>query len=109
VAAYADPSAPLPKDLADYFLGFTNPQAGFYNYLGQQGLAGMDQRSQFAQSQYGDEYQRYLSQHPNMPGESFMNYLNRTHPDYNQQRQAMTPAERGIMTGISTPRVRWNL
>lgn len=111
MAAYADPNRPnpLPQDLTDYFLGFSNPQAGFYNYLSQQGLSGQGPRAQYAQSQYGDEYQRYLSQVPQNPGESFMKYLTRTHPDYQQQLQSQGPQARGINTSVTSPRVRWNL
>lgn len=115
MAAYADPTTQvqrltgLPNDLTDYFLGYSNPQAGFYEYLGRQGLAGLGARAQFAQSQFGDEYQRYLAQKPNNMGESFRGYLSRVRPDYTQQLKAMDARERGVNTSVSMPRVRWNL
>jgi hypothetical protein len=111
MASYANPNGTgtLPNELSDYFLGYANPQAGFYNYLSQRGLSGLDSRSQFAQAQYGDEYQRYLAQKPNNVGESFMGYLSRVRPDYQQQLQQQGPQARGINTSVTSPRVRWNL
>lgn len=105
----------LSKDpnLSDRGKGYrnTDPQSGFYAYLGNKGLDGAPQGAAgYAQSQFGrvsNQYQAWLGNTGQTMG--FYDWLRQHGPNLNSEYNAQSQQERGIYSNISMPRVRWNL
>jgi hypothetical protein len=113
---YANPSTPVPPDLANvpggyrnYFLNNT-PEAGWWSYLQDRGLAGSgnDPRSSFARNQYNTTYGNFLGGAADNPNEGFYDYLQRKQPNFEQDFMNQAPETRGDFTSRSlTPKARF--
>lgn len=104
-------SSPLPglggQDLSNYYLNST-PEAGFYNYLGAQGLGGTDTTSKYAGNQYNRSYNLYQAQAADNPMQGFWDFLQQNKPDFRTEFQMQSPGQRGDFSSrFLTPRGRW--
>jgi len=111
MTAYADvgggAGAPLDPGLYDYYYNFGNPTAGFFRFLGEQGMGGTDARSRWGQRQQDRYKGLYESQVGNEPGLGFYDFLRRQDP--NGEFSGQTANERGYNSAASNPRGRWVL
>lgn len=111
MASYADIASSNPgafPGAPDNFYFNSVPNAGWWKYLMDQGLGGVDPTSQFAQNAYNRYYSQYLQRSASNPNLGFYDDLLNNHPDLRGEYQAQSPEQRGDFTGRSlTPRARW--
>jgi hypothetical protein len=96
-----------PAQWQDWYLNNT-PEAGWVQYLQNQGLFGIDPASQYAARQYGKTYGGYTAQAAQNPNLGFMDYLNQSNLDLKHEFMDQSPQTRGDFSDRTfAPRARF--
>jgi hypothetical protein len=105
MAGYADPGL-QGNDWTNWYLNNT-PEAGWVKFLQDQGLYGLDPRSNFAKNQYGRTYGQYQASAANDPNLGFYDWVKGAGLDLNGDYGSLSPTTRGDFSDRSvTSRAR---
>jgi hypothetical protein len=113
VAGYANPfgTDPPPGYNPDQWKAWylnTTPEAGWVQYLQDQGLYGVDPAGKYARNQYNKVYGGYGAQAATNPNLGFYDYLLGSGLDLRGEYANQSPTDRGDFSDrILTPRVRF--
>jgi hypothetical protein len=96
-----------PADWQSWYLN-TTPEAGWVQYLQNQGLYGVDPAGKYARNQYGKAYGAYQAAATQNPNLGFYDWINQANLDLRGEYANQSPTDRGDFSDrILTPRARF--